>query len=174
MGTKDKKNVLIVALLIAVVFMSVGYALLSTQMEMDSSPNNQEKGWEVKISDLRILSTSGSTVVASNPEQVANLSAKFTATLMNPGDSVTYQVTVANTGSLNAMLKQYITDPENYSEDTYVNYEISGLTPNMLLNSQEFITFYVTATYNENAATPPLTEADATRDLSINLDFEQQ
>ena len=33
MRNRDKKNIMIVALLVAVVFMSVGYALLSTQIE---------------------------------------------------------------------------------------------------------------------------------------------
>ena len=32
MSNRDKKNIMIVALLIAVVFMSVGYALLSTKL----------------------------------------------------------------------------------------------------------------------------------------------
>ena len=45
---KDKKNIFILALLLAIVFMSIGYAALSSVLNINGTANVDES-WNVKI-----------------------------------------------------------------------------------------------------------------------------
>lgn len=173
MRTKDKKNILIVALLVAVVFMSVGYALLSAQLEVSGSSSIKDASWGVKIQDIRVLSKTGNSD-GGTPEVLSNLSANFNATLNAPGDSVTYQVIVENTGTIDAVLKTFVVDPEDYQEGEFIIYQVEDLSASMELGAGSTMLFNVVAKYNENATTVPSTPEDLTRDISITLDFEQR
>lgn len=173
MRTKDKKNILIVALLVAVVFMSVGYALLSAQLEVSGSSSIKDASWGVKIQDIKVIAKTG-TALGGTPQVLSNLSASFDATLSAPGDSVTYQVIVENTGTIDAVLKTYVVDPEDYQEGNFIIYQIEDLNASMELGAGSTMMFNVVAKYNKNATTLPTTPEDLTRDISITLDFEQK
>ncbi len=170
METRDKKNILIIALLVSVVFMSVGYALLSTELRVNGGATIEDPSWDVKISNIVSTATTGTGEdlgVTTN-----NTLATFNAKLMEPGDSVTYTVSVTNSGNINAKLNNIQITPEDYDVGKFIVYSVDGLNANDALAAGSVKTFTVTATYNDATEEQP-TEADLSRPISVLLNYVQ-
>ena len=91
MSNRDKKNIMIVALLIAVVFMSVGYALLSTKLDIQGTSSIIDPVWDVGIVSISENSTEG-YASSLNSTVINKFSAKFNVELQMPNDKVTYTI----------------------------------------------------------------------------------
>ena len=63
MNTKRRKTIMIVVLSILVTFMSAGFAILSSKININSS-NNFKGKWDVHIKDISVSSKNG--IASSN------------------------------------------------------------------------------------------------------------
>jgi len=104
--TKDKKNILIVFLLVIVLLMSVGFALLSSELEVEAT-GTIAGDWAVKFKSGSLEQTNKTDGVSDVTAELDTNGLKVTlnATFAKPGDSVSYRVVVENTGTINALLK---------------------------------------------------------------------
>ena len=166
MNIRTKKNILIIALTICIVFMSVGYALLSAEM---NDNNKEKKLWGVEITNIIGSATTGSgeSLGASMNGTIANFNSK----LAGAGDGVTYTVSVTNTGAINAVLRSISVNPEDYDVDNFVVYSIDGINSGDYLKAGETINFTVKASYNEMKEIP--TEEELIRSISVTLNYVQ-
>lgn len=171
MNNRDKKNVMIVALLIAVVFMSVGYALLSTELDVSGTSKIIDPVWDVKIVSISSTETEGyGTSINASVENKSR--AKFNAQFQMPGDKVTYVINVKNEGTMDAKLNSITITPENYSEG-FIVYTIDGLEAGDTLNAGESKMFTLSASYNsEKTETPGID--DLTKEITLILDYIQK
>ena len=148
MDNKKKKDILIIVMLVAVVCMSSAFAMLSQKLEV-SGAGTVKGNWDVEITDLEAIATqgNGNSLSASSDLTVATLVAELT----QPGDSVTYNVTVENKGNIDATLESITSNATpNYGTDDnpYLIYTYDGITSGSVLRAGEKITFAVTVQYS--------------------------
>lgn len=103
---KDKKNILIIFLLVIVLLMSVGFALLSSELEVEAT-GTIAGDWAVKFKSGSLEQTNKTDGVSDVTAELDTNGLKVTlnATFTKPGDIVSYRVAVENTGTINALLK---------------------------------------------------------------------
>lgn len=171
MNSRDKKNIIIVFLLTAVVFMSAGYALLSAEIDISGSSQIVDPHWDVKITSISSTETEGTGESIEATVQ-NNFSAKFKAKFKAPGDRVTYVVNVKNGGTIDAKLNSISISPENYNEG-FIVYSIEGIEAGNSLQVGESKMFTITATYNKDKEGTPKA-SDLTKDITLVLDFVQK
>ncbi len=172
------KNLFIGGLLAIVLVMAVGYAAFATQLNINGTATIESR-WEVKITDISVSGDpTGTATSKSSAVTEGNLAATFESELVAPGDSVTYNVTVENTGTLPAKLNAITFNQTNngtgtaeagdavenqgtsYEGDNAIVYSYTGISVNSTLaaandSDTDKVTFQVTVTYNDKIKTQP-------------------
>ena len=125
METKERNNsksIIIAGLLVAIVVMSIGYAALSSKLQINGT-TQITSSWDVSIESITLASKSG-TAAEVEAATHNGTSANFNVELKSPSDKITYNVVVKNNGSLPAYLHSIsgLTDlPENVDSGIYFN-----------------------------------------------------
>lgn len=108
---RGAKVIAIVALLIAVVGLTVGYAAYSSTLTINGTANVDPASWKVNFDYKTGTSLTGATTghAAENtaPTLADTTISGFDVTLKAPGDSVTYNFLIKNSGTLNAKLANF-------------------------------------------------------------------
>ena len=156
-----QRNYIIIGLCAILVIMGVGYQLKIT------GTSNIDSTWDVQITDIQ------SEVVSGSPENQIEpthdkLSATFHTKLYKPNDTMKYNITVSNLGSLDAKLDK-INVPENSS--TAISYEVTGIKEGDLLKSKETTLLTVTVKYNDVTSQPSQEELNI--NFNITLEYSQ-
>ena len=184
----ERKNMLIAVLLFVVLLMSAAFAAFSTNLTITSS-TNVTTTWDVKIINIALKESTQSAAnpygtadsPATNPNSGAtnpsytDTTATFYSTLGAPGDSVTYVVTIQNSGTVNAVVDNIGWINDDGTAD--LQYNVSPIIysysfPNQsqtLAKNGGTTTLEVTVTYDTDVTDQPaesLLEKSAT--LSIN------
>ena len=121
---KNTKIVIIVGLVVAVAALSVAYAVLQQSLSINSTATVASGSW-----DVGFQSASGECTVATNANNTSNpatgtwtadnsaspKAATVTVALNLPGDSVTCDIPIANTGDINAVLTTFNTGSDAYA-----------------------------------------------------------
>lgn len=162
---RTQKNWMIVGLCLIVLFMAVGYASFSQDLTINGT-SIIESTWDIKITDITVNSFTGSAS-SEEAQVINNTTATFKTNLVSPSDSITYEVTVANDGSIPARLnKLTITDENNPA----ILFEITGISENDVLGEHSTTSFTVKVSYNPDITTQP---ADIDSTLNVTLDYVQ-
>ena len=144
------KNIIIIVLIIVIITMSVAYSEFATQLKINGETEITGE-WDVKITSI-IAKDISLGCDAGKPE-FTNTTAKFDAKLQKPGDKITYEITIKNEGTIDAILdsESYTSDEENGSPAIIY----SNTNPSSTLKAGTETTFTVTVTYNENITEVP-------------------
>ena len=170
------KNALIGALLAVVFVMAVGYAALTQQLNITGTAtiNDISSNWNVHFDNTQDEDTgavdvtrgkggsddpSGTIVYGGTNNETATLN----ATLIQPGDSVTFTLTIKNYGTISADLVTPTVAADSSSQSkgscagttcTFGNitYTVGNLSTTSI-GANETATITVTATFNESATT---------------------
>ena len=134
---KEKKNILIGALLVAIIAMAVGYAALAQQLTINGTAQVSST-WDVKFTSISTGTASNSAGVASTatnktPPKITNTTATFDVEFQTPGDTMEYDIIVTNNGSLDAKLANVVATASSadgsgdlqLTEANGINYEIT-------------------------------------------------
>lgn len=166
MKTK-KKNLLLVILLLLILVVARGYALMSQQLKIEGTANITSD-WDVKITAIEEGTLKNATTNGTLTHD--GTTAKFAVDLEKPGASATYQVTVANEGSIDAVLKGVDgIDEANAAEPTRVTFAINANEED-ILNKGTTKTYTVTVTWDAEDTAIPDT---LTKKAIITLNYEQ-
>ena len=161
-----QRNYLIIGLCAILVIMGVGYAAFSSQLKITGT-SNIDSTWDVQITDIQ-----SSVVVGTPTNQIEpthdKLSATFHTKLYKPNDTMKYDITVSNLGSVDAKLDK-INVPENSS--TAISYEVTGIKEGDLLKSNETALLTVTVKYNNVTSQPSQEELNI--NFNITLEYSQ-
>ena len=187
-NTKDKKNAIIVSLLIAVVAMAIGYAALSSQLTINGTAEVTST-WDVKMTSISEGTKSNSAGVAStaivnSAELSGNTTATFDVSFQTPGDTVEFDIVVTNNGSLDAKLSNVTataTDgsegPLELTEAKGINYEVTidgedieSAKESTITNGGDTQTVHVKVYWDQTATEVP---ENATKKLLVNLEYVQ-
>lgn len=108
---RGAKVIAIVALLIAVVGLTVGYAAYSSTLNINGTANVDPASWKVnfgyKTGNSLTGTIKGHATETTAPTLEDTTISGFDVTLKAPGDSVTYNFLIKNSGTLNAKLASF-------------------------------------------------------------------
>lgn len=131
MGEKKTKNVVIIALCLTLIFMGVGFAALSQNINIKATGTVSGKtAWDIHYATFA-LNEKGGNAADTTPEattggvkylDAAKTTATVSFTLTAPGDYVEYKGTITNFGSIDAKLSTY---NSSFTNDQYVDKTIT-------------------------------------------------
>ena len=149
MRDRKKRNIIIGMLCCVLVAMGIGYAILSQTLNI-SGVANMKGDWNVKITNMELISTTG--MAKELEKSFTDTTATFKGELYIPGDSAEYKITVTNAGNIDAKLASVSQSIENEVSDIkFTNTALEG----RILKSGESYEFNVKAKFNDEATSIP-------------------
>ena len=163
---KTQRNYMILGLCAILLIMVVGYAAFQSQLRI-SGTSNITSSFFVKITNIEVSNVVGGA--ADKPEVTTHTdtTATFGTTLQSPGDSITYDITIENQGTIDATLK---TISKTDTNNSAIIFERSGVNEGDALNVGDTVIMQVTVTYNPSVTSQP-DNLEST--LNLTLDYEQ-
>ena len=163
---RTQRNYIIIGLCAILLIMVVGYAAFQSQLKI-SGTSNIASNFLVKITNIEVSNIVGGAADKPDVTPHTDISATFGVTLQSPGDSITYDITIANQGTIDAVLKTITKTDTNNSA---ILFETSGVNEGDALNVGETKVMQVKVTYNPAVTSQP---SDLESNLKIDLDYEQ-
>ena len=161
-----QRNYIIIGLCAILVIMGVGYAAFQSQLKI-SGTSNIASNFLVKITDIQVSNIVRGAADKEDVTTHTDTTATFGTTLQSPGDSITYDITIENKGTIDAVLK---TITKTDTSNSAILFTTSGVNEGDPLNVGEIATMQVTVTYNSEVTSQP-EDLDST--LKVDLDYEQ-
>ena len=173
---KNRKPIIIGILCVLVVVMAIGFALLREQLTITGS-SHVDSNWNIRITSI----TANATGSAEDKEASGDCttrtsgscnstSATFNAGLNTPGDTVTYTVTVTNSGSLDGVVSGITLTPETSSSDP-IQVTKSGLEQgDTITKAGGTNTIEVTVKYNPEVTSQPTTTSS---EVTLTINYQQ-
>lgn len=172
---RKSKGIIIGVLCAVIVFMSIGFAALSSQLTINGNATISDT-WNVQIASITKKEDSTGVTETSQPTYTAT-TANFNVSLKEPGDYAIYTVTVKNTGSLDAVLTR-ITEAEGEGGSAAIKYTVTpgagSEQGSTLAKTNGIHTFDVKVEYLSTAVGENAPEANASKSLSVTLDYSQK
>lgn len=172
---RKSKGIIIGVLCAVIVFMSIGFAALSAQLTINGNATISDT-WNVQITNIAKKESSTGVNETSQPTFTAT-TANFNVSLKEPGDYAIYTVTVKNTGSLDAVLTR-ITEAEGEGGSAAIKYTVTpgagSEQGSTLAKTNGIHTFDVKVEYLSTAVGANAPEANASKSLSVTLDYNQK
>ena len=128
-----KRKIIIFSLVGILLLMAVGYSAFKTNLNITGT-SNITSVWDVRITNVKIKETSGLAENVGDLDSYTNLEANMEANFYEPGDYITYTVTVSNKGTLDAMLDSV---KLNMPEQEVINFKVEGATSKEKLTSRK-------------------------------------
>ncbi len=166
MRDRKKRNIIIGALCSLLVFMGIGYAILSQTLNI-SGIANMQGNWNVKITNMELLSDNKTGRAEEVSHSFTDTTATFEANLYMPGDSIEYRVTVENQGNIDALLKSIT--PTVANRNVNIKFSHSEID-NTVLTAGKTITFTMKVEFLEDASVIPNIKSSS---YSIKLVYVQ-
>lgn len=175
------KNALIGGLLAIVFVMAVGYAAFAQQLTINGTAS-VTSNWDVHFDQSKTNDLVASAGVSGATDPTGNISfggahsATLTANLVQPGDTVTFTLTVKNGGNIAAALAEpTVTMDGDESDEALIakkgniQFTVTSPTPNQI-NENETATMTVKAEFISSATTATGSESAS---VTINLNATQ-
>ena len=185
------KNALIGALLAVVFVMAVGYAAFAQTLTINGTATI-DSTWDVHFDDSKtegagVINAEAGLVGATAPDggrisyTDTNHKANLSATLHQPGDKVTYTLTILNTGSIDAALHEPVLTVEGATAGTgltqskgNIQFTVQGLAEGTSLpKTSGSTTVKVIAEYIDSAGGNTTSGTKQTATATITIDAYQ-
>ena len=185
------KNALIGALLAVVFVMAVGYAAFAQTLTINGTATI-DSTWDVHFDDSKtegagVIDAEAGLVGATAPDggrisyEDTNHKANLSATLHQPGDKVTYTLTILNTGSIDAALHEPVLTVEGATAGTgltqskgNIQFTVQGLAEGTSLpKTSGSTTVKVIAEYIDSAGGNTTSGTEQTATATITIDAYQ-
>jgi len=165
MTEKKKRNIIIGALCTVLLLMAVGYAAFSSILNIKGT-TNISSNWDIRITNVESKNVVGSASNAQDPDW-DNLTATFKTNLEVPGDSIEYDVTVENKGTLNAKLDKINMTSSN---NPAIKFTTTGLTEGDKLGAGSSAILTVKVEYLTGVE---VDNENLSANLTVTLDYVQ-
>lgn len=161
MNNSKVKKIVIGVLIFTILIMSVAYANLYQELRIHGNAS-VIASWKVEIIGIREGEKTGNAVSTTVPSYTSS-TASFNANLNDINDSITYLITIRNSGKIDAKLMKIT---EVITGGDTINYEVIGVNENSILKSGETIEVKVKVKVN-----PSVTEITETVNSSSTIIF---
>ena len=135
---KDGQIVAIAALAIAIIFMSVGFAVFTQNLNINGTATVEEAKWDIHFDDSTFNSTGNVTVTPTFDSTTTTLS--WSATLSQPGDYVEFTVDAKNYGTFDANLKTITLDGLTDAQKKYL--KLAKMVNSGRISKDKFVSSY--------------------------------
>ena len=162
---RRKNNIIIGGLCAILLIMTVGYAAFYSQLKI-SGTSTVTSNWDVEITNIESKNIVGSASNKTEPTYT-KLAATFNTNLVSPSDSITYDITVENKGSVDATLK---TITKTDTSNSAILFKTYGLKEGGTLQVGKSAILTVKVTYDPSVTKQP---DNLTSTLKVTLDFVQ-
>ena len=123
---KNKKNsqmIIIAVLSFAILFMTVGFAVYATTLNINGTATVGGNKWSVHYVDTTYAESAGSKVASS--KTIADTAVTYSVTLDKPGDFYEFTINVINDGSFNAKLDDITMTALTAAQQKYLTYTLT-------------------------------------------------
>ena len=171
---RKSKGIIIGVLCAVIVFMSIGFAALSSQLKINGNATISDT-WNVQITSITKKESSEGVTENASPTYTAT-TANFNVALKEPGDYAVYTVTVANTGTLDAVLRTITEAPQAGGSDA-IQYTLTPAAGSQegstLAKTNGTHSFDVKVEYLSTAVGENAPDANASKSYTVTLNYEQ-
>ena len=158
-----KRKIIIFSLIGILLLMAVGYSAFQTKLNITST-SNITSVWDVEITSVQTKEINGLAENVYDPTYT-KLEANMEANFYEPGDYITYIVTVSNLGTLDATLDSI---KLNMPQEDVINFKVEGATSKEKLKVGEHKDIEVTMEYTGNNP-----DNISSVEMDVNLDYVQ-
>ena len=162
---RKKRTIIIGSLLAILICMTIGYAAFSTQLEIAGS-STVTSNWDIQITGITPGTPNGTGENAVAPSYTAT-TATMEANLYAPGDAMTYEITIENKGTIDAVLDSITKSDSN---NPAILFETSGVNEGDPLLAGDKTTMTVKISYANVTSQPE----NLTGELSLTLNYVQK
>ena len=174
---KNKKEKIIVYVCLLILCISVGYAALSTTLNITGVSNIKSAKWDVHFDNLKVNNDS---VTATSPAVIdaTKTAVNYSVSLLKPGDSYSFTVDVVNSGTIDAMVSVVSNTGLSDEQKKYVSYSVTysnGLEVNTKdsLNAGDKRKLKVEVRYRTDLSASDLPNEDKLLDLTFKVTYVQ-
>lgn len=174
MKKRDYKKFFIIVLIL---FISIGFAYLSTNMNLKGTGIFKENSWDIYFDNL--IEESYKTEITSAATIESKTTIDFSINLKQPKSSYTMYANIVNDGSIDAMLDSFtINNTLDENEEKAIDIKVSysdgvELTKNDLLKENSFDTIKVIVIYKNDIDSSELLSNDGDFNFSVTLNYIQ-
>ena len=187
MRQKDRNKKKITLVLLLVLLIGVGYAALSTTLNINGVSTINKQGWNVHFANVVLNTNSVSTTTANAAQIDANNNklVTYTVTLDEPGDFYEFTVDAVNEGTIDAMIDTIVskmngTDIDNntFSSEgnySYLDYSVTysddtAIAEHHALDHNSSETYKVRVEYKRDITTADLAKVPQ-NGITLNFEF---
>ena len=163
--SRTQRNYIIAGLCMILVIMGVGYAAFQSQLKI-SGTSNISSNFLVRITDIQSTVLNGQASDAQTPSHT-DTTATFKTNLVSPGDAMRYDITVANEGSIDAVLNSI---DVNTGENDAITFETSGIKEGDALLKSTTDVLTVIVRYNSSVTSQPESTEST---ITVTLNYGQ-
>lgn len=175
---KIHKNTVIIGILLGIfAVMSIAYSALTNVIVINGTTNITST-WCVSFTNVSVLksdtaSTTYTQELVANPNDDCSdgsVNFYFTAEFVNPGDYVTYELSITNSGSIAAKVGSLVPSEPNVIDVGGIEFIVEGIAKDDIIDAGKTKTITLTAQWNNNGSTIP----DITsKEFNLQLNFVQ-
>ena len=163
---RTNRNYIIAGLCMILVIMGVGYAAFSSQLKI-SGTSNIASNFLVKITDIQSTVQSGQASDAQTPTH-DDTTATFKTNLVLPGDSMKYDITVENQGTMDAVLESIEVNDGN---NPAITFQTSGIENGDELQVSQSDILTVIVSYDSSVTSQP---ENTNSTITVTLNYKQK
>lgn len=144
MNFKDKKNILILILILCCIILSFAYVKFYNELEVNGTLKINNASWSVKFTDVQTTNIVGKATNFKKPVLTSS-TVNFYAEFNQLGDSIEYKITIKNDGNIDAKVSGI-----HFSEDSneYIEYSLIGIDEETILRQNQSIEVNVILKYS--------------------------
>ena len=162
---ENKKKIIMVVLSVLVCVMAVGYALLAQELNINGRASI-DSTWKVEITNITEKDIVGDATSKEIPSYTST-TANFSVGLIQPGDSITYDIEISNLGTLKAKVDSINVSMEDNDAITYTT---SGVKQGDKLGVGEKVILTVNVEYNSAVTSQP---TNTGKELTVTINYVQ-
>ena len=166
--SKQSTNKIVIILVAIGAVLIVWYATFAQPLGFNARQQAADSGaWNIGFINMEINDIVGGAKELGKPSFTSN-KANFYISLSGPGDKIVYNLTIKNSGTMDAKVDSIYIIPENKPDDQII-YSVGGISLGDELKAGESVDMTVTAMYNRSASSA----TDVRKDMSVIINYAQ-
>ena len=159
-----------------VVGLGIGFAFLSTQLNINGTTNVLGSKWSVYFDNIQV--SEGSMEAELPTIDTNKTTVDFEVTLANPGDFYEFTVDAKNDGTIDAMIESISMTELSSNVLKYLNYEVTyeeggPIARNDVLEAKTSTTYKVLVEFKKDVVASDLSEENTSLNLSFSVNYVQ-
>ena len=172
------KKMYVVFVIVALLCVSVGYAVLNSTLIINGKSNISKNTWNVHFENIMIRN--GSITASVEPAIINNTTiSNFELTLDKPGDFYEFTVDVKNSGTIDAMIDSVVKTPNlTDTQKKYIDYIVEyqngeDILKNQLVKANELVRIKVRVAYKNDLSSSDLPSSAEILTLGLDINYVQ-